>query len=114
MATRFPPGADPALVALYAEVSGKADPAAMIASACFCATLDDEPALPRVRIPLLGLTPAQGLVTGPHEARLRAGLADLRIIHLPTPNHAIQVRMPDACVSAVWDFCLGVDRGGAG
>lgn len=108
-ATRFPPGTDPALVAWYAEESGKADVGAMIAVARFCETLDAAPVLPLVRIPVLGLYPDQGLVTGPHEARLRAGLPDLRIRHLPTPYHAIQVLMPDACAAAVRDFCREVD-----
>lgn len=108
-ATRFPPEADPALVAWYAEESGKADVAAMIAVARFCETLDAVPVLPQVRIPVLGLYPNQGLVTGPHEAALRAGLPDFRIHHLPTRYHAIQVMMPDACSAAVRDFCRAVD-----
>lgn len=110
-ATRFPPEADPALVAWYAEESGKADVAAMIAVARFCETLDAAPVLPRVSVPVLGLYPDQGLVTGPHEARLRAGLPDLRIRHMPTRYHAIQVLMPDECAAAVRDFCLAVDAG---
>jgi pimeloyl-ACP methyl ester carboxylesterase len=110
-ATRFPPEADPALVAWYAEESGKADVAAMIAVARFCETLDAAPVLPRVSVPVLGLYPDQGLVTGPHEARLRAGIPHIRIHHLPTPYHAIQVLMPDACAAAVQEFCLEVDAG---
>ena len=109
-ATRFPPDADPELVAWYAAESGKADVAAMIAIARFCETLDAAPALPAVRVPVLGLYPEQGLVTGPHEAALRAGLSELHIHHLPTPFHAIQVLMPDACAGLVRDFCRGLDR----
>jgi pimeloyl-ACP methyl ester carboxylesterase len=108
-ATRFPPDADPALVAWYAEESGKADVEAMIAVAEFCRTLDVAPVLPQVRVPVLGLYPDQGLVTGPHEARLRQGIPQIRIRHLPTRHHAIQVLMPDACARAVLEFCREVD-----
>lgn len=108
-ATRFPPDADPALVAWYAEESGKADVAAMIAVARFCETLDVAPVLPQVTLPVLGLYPDRGLVTGPHEARLREGIPQIRLHHLPTPFHAIQVLMPDACATVLRDFCQEVD-----
>ena len=113
-ATRFPPDADPALVAWYAEESGKADLEAMVAIARFCATLDVAPALPRLRgLPVLGLYPEQGLVTGPHEARLREGLPGIRLHHLPTRYHAIQVLMPDECARLVRQFCAEVDGAAA-
>lgn len=113
-ATRFPPDADPALVEWYAEESGKADVAAMIAVARFCETLDAAPVLERVRIPVLGLYPDGGAITGPQEARLRAGLPHIRIHHLPTRCHAIQVLMPDACAQMVAAFCAEVDRAHVG
>jgi pimeloyl-ACP methyl ester carboxylesterase len=108
-ATRFPPDADPALVRWYAEESGRADVEAMVAVANFAATLDVSGVLPRVRVPVLGLYPRAGLVTGPHEARLRAGLPQLRLVHLPTPWHAIQVLMPAACARTLLHFCAQVD-----
>lgn len=108
-ATRFPPDADPALVAWYAEESGKADVAAMIAIARFCETLDAAPVLPKVTLPVLGLYPGQGLVTGPHEAGLRAGIPHIRIHHLPTRHHAIQVMMADECATVLRAFCRAVD-----
>jgi pimeloyl-ACP methyl ester carboxylesterase len=110
-ATRFPPDADPALVAWYAAESGRADVEAMIAIARFCETLDAGPVLDQVRIPVLGLYPERGLVTGPHEARLRQGLPQLQLHHLPTRYHAIQVMMADACAARTRIFCQEVDDG---
>lgn len=110
-ATRFSPDADPALVAWYAAESGKADVAAMIAIARFCETLDAGPVLDQVAIPVLGLYPEQGLVTGPHEARLRAGIPHIRIHHVPTRYHAIQVMQADDCARALLAFCREVDGG---
>ncbi|MBX9699434.1 MAG: alpha/beta hydrolase [Acetobacteraceae bacterium] len=111
-ATRFPPEADPGLVAWYAEESGKADVATMIAVARFCETLDAGPVLDRVTLPVLGLYPDGGPITGPQEARLRAGIPHIRMHHLPTGFHAIQVLMPDACARTVLEFCREVDGAG--
>ncbi|MBV1798565.1 alpha/beta fold hydrolase [Siccirubricoccus sp. G192] len=108
-ATRFPPGTDPALLRWYAEESGKADVEAMVAVAEFASSLDVTGDLAGVTVPALGLYPSAGLVTGPHEAALRRGIPHLRLVHLPTPYHAIQVLMPAACARTLLHFCGLVD-----
>lgn len=107
--SRFPPGTDPGLLAWCAEEMGRTDVEAMIAFADMSIRTDAEPWLPRVRTPVLGLYPEAGIVTGVEEERLRAGIPGIRIVHLPTRFHAIQVLMPAACAKTLLHFCGEVD-----
>jgi hypothetical protein len=70
---------------------------------------DAGPFLPRVRVPALGLYPSGGIITGVEEQLLRDELAGVRIVHLPTRYHAIQVLMPAACATTLLHFCGAVD-----
>lgn len=108
-ATRFPPDADPALVRWYAEECGKSDVNVLIALSRVASKVDVSGYMPQVRVPMLGLYPTAGIVTGEEEKQIRAGIPGIRVINLPTPYHAIQVLMPAACAKAVLHFCGEID-----
>ncbi len=108
-ATRFPPDADPGLVRWYAEEMGKSSVETLIALSRVAAKVDVSGYLKDVKVPTLGLYPTAGIVTGHEEARIRAELPGIRIVNLPTPYHAIQVLMPDACATTFRHFCATVD-----
>jgi 3-oxoadipate enol-lactonase len=109
VATRFPPGADPALVRWYAEEMGKSEVEVLVALSRAAAKVDVSPYLPQVRVPTLGLYPTAGVVTGHEEAQIRASIPGIRVINLPTRFHAIQVLMPAACAKALLHFCGELD-----
>ncbi len=108
-ATRFPPDADPALVAWAAEEAGKTDLEVMIAMARAAATVDITAELPKVRVPTLGLYPTAGTITSREEQKIREGIPGIRLLNLPTRYHAIQLLMPAACATALLHFCGEVD-----
>lgn len=108
-ATRFPPDADPALVRWYAEECGKSNVEVLIALSRVASRVDVSGYMPKVRVPMLGLYPTAGVVTGHEEKQIRAGIPGIRVINLPTPYHAIQVLMPAACAKALLHFCGEID-----
>jgi 3-oxoadipate enol-lactonase len=108
-ASRFPPGADPGLLAWCTEEMSRTDVEVMIAFADMSVRTDAGPFLPRVRVPALGLYPSGGIITGVEERLIRDGIAGVRIVHLPTRYHAIQVLMPAACATTLLHFCGAVD-----
>jgi 3-oxoadipate enol-lactonase len=103
--TRFPPEADPALMRWYAEEMGKSEVEALIALSRTASAVDVSSYLSQVKVPTLGLYPTAGLITRFEEEQIRTEIPGIRIIHLPTPFHAIQVLMPAACAKAVLHFC---------
>jgi 3-oxoadipate enol-lactonase len=108
-ASRFPPGTDPGLLTWFTEEMGRTDVEVMIAFADMSVRTNAGPFLPRVRVAALGLYPSGGIITGVEEQLLRDGLAGVRIVHLPTRYHAIQVLMPAACAATLLHFCGAVD-----
>lgn len=108
-ATRFPPDADPALVRWYAEECGKSNVDVLVALSRVASKVDVSRYMPDVKVPMLGLYPQAGIVTGHEEKLIRAGIPGIRVINLPTPYHAIQVLMPAACAKAVLHFCGEID-----
>ena len=55
MATRFPPGTDPALLRWYAEEIGKSDVNVRIAMSRLASKVEAEPVFSRIKAPVLGL-----------------------------------------------------------
>ncbi|MGE0700131.1 MAG: alpha/beta fold hydrolase [Hyphomicrobiaceae bacterium] len=108
-ATRFPPDADPRLVAWYAEECGKSNVDVLIALSLVARSIDVGPYLPKVAVPTLGLYPTAGTVTRFEEQKIREGIKGIRVVNLPTPAHAIQVLMPGECAMALRHFCGLVD-----
>ncbi len=108
-ASRFPPGTDPGLLAWCTEEMSRTDVESMIAFADLSIRTDGGPYLERVRTPTLVLYPTAGIITGVEEQQIRDKLAGVRIVHLPTPFHAIQVLMPAACAKTLLHFCGEAD-----
>jgi 3-oxoadipate enol-lactonase len=66
--------------------------------------------LPRIAAPVLGLYPTGGLLTtNEQETLLRAGIRNLRLIHLPAASHAIMTLFPAACATHLLQFAAQHD-----
>jgi 3-oxoadipate enol-lactonase len=103
-ATRFPPGSDPKMLEWYADETGKSDVNVLIAMSRLAARADATPVLTRIRAPVLGLYPSGGPITSDHEAILKAQVASIRIVHVPTTYHMIWVLQPAACADHILHF----------
>jgi 3-oxoadipate enol-lactonase len=103
--TRFPPDADPALVAWYNEEYLKNRPEVQLAVGRMVGAADAASYLPRIEAPVLGLYPTAGAITNEEQERiLAAGIRNLRVVHLPTTFHKVQLLFPAACAGHLLDF----------
>lgn len=108
--TRIPADEEPGLFAWYVEEFAKGDPAVQVAMSRLVNEADASSFLPAVRAPVLGLYPTSGQITSAaQEARLREGLADFELIHLPTPYHMVHLLYPEDCTREVLRFCMQHD-----
>jgi pimeloyl-ACP methyl ester carboxylesterase len=61
--------------------------------------------LPRIEAPVLGLYPTAGPITNEEQERtLASGIRNLRMVHLPTSFHKVQLLFPAACASHLLHF----------
>ena len=61
--------------------------------------------LPRIEAPVLGLYPTAGRITNAEQERtLAAGIRNLRVVHLPTTFHKVQLLFPAACAGHLLHF----------
>ncbi|HEY4301625.1 MAG TPA: alpha/beta fold hydrolase [Candidatus Didemnitutus sp.] len=103
--TRFPPSADPGLIAWYNEEFLRNRPEVQLAMARLVNEADAVPYLPRIEAPVLGLYPTGGSITDDHQERaLAEGIRNLRIVHLPTSFHKVQLLYPAACAGQLLHF----------
>ncbi|HZM43981.1 MAG TPA: alpha/beta hydrolase [Burkholderiales bacterium] len=103
--TRFPPDADPGLIAWYNEEYLRNRPEVQLAVARMVGEADAASYLPRIEAPVLGLYPTAGPITNEEQERtLAAGIRNLRMVHLPTSFHKVQLLFPAACTSHLLDF----------
>jgi len=103
--TRFPPSADPGLVAWYNEEFLRNRPEVQRAMARLVNEADAVPYLPRIEAPVLGLYPTGGSITDAHqEQALAEGIRNLRVVHLPTSFHKVQLMYPAACAGHLLHF----------
>lgn len=110
MATRFPPGTDPALLQWYASEMGKSDVNVLIAMSRLASKVEAEPVLSRIRAPVLGLYPSKGrFTTSGQEDVLKAKVANLLLVHLPNQFHMIWVLDPTACTGHMLHFMAAHD-----
>lgn len=108
--TRFPPGTDPGLLEWYAAEMGKSDVEVLCGLYGLLRNASARDFLPRIQAPVLGLYPTAGpITTGEQEAELRAGIRDLRIIHLPIRFHSILTLAPAVCAGHVLHFAAAFD-----
>ena len=109
-ATRFPPGTDPGLLDWYNEEVGKNDVEVMVAMTRLAPTIDVTPLLEKITVPALGLYPTDGTIArNGQEATLKAKLANIRIVHLPTAYHMVWVMAPATCAKHMLYFMSDSD-----
>ena len=112
--TRLPADEEPELFDWYVDEFAKGDPDVQVAMSKLVNAADASSFLPEVRAPVLGLYPTSGQITSAaQEAKLRDGLADFTLVHLPTPYHMVQLLYPELCTREVLQFCARHD-GAAG
>ncbi len=103
--TRFPPDTDPALIAWYNEEFLRNRPEVQLAMARLVSEANAASYLPRIVAPVLGLYPTAGRITNAEqEQTLAAGIRDLRMVHLPTTFHKVQLLFPAACAGQLLHF----------
>ena len=103
--TRFPPGTDPDLLAWYNDAFLKNNPAAQAAMATLVNTANAADFLPRIEAPVLGLYPTGGPITDAEQERmLTTNIRNLRLVHLPTSFHKVQLVFAATCANAVLNF----------
>ena len=103
--TRFPPDADPGLVAWYNEAYLRNRPEVQLAVGRMVGEADAASLLPRIEAPVLGLYPTAGPITNEEQERtLAAGIRNLRMVHLPTTFHKVQLMFPATCTSHLLHF----------
>ena len=109
-ATRFPDGTDPGLLAWYADEMGKSSVDVLIRMSRIASRVDATPCLDRIRTPTLGLYPRHAPVTiQQQEQTLKARIATLRIVHVPSRHHTIQNLMPATLANEVLHFAAQHD-----
>lgn len=110
MATRFPPGTDPALLDWYAKEIGKSDVNVLIAMSRLASKVEAEPVISRIKAPVLGLYPTKGrFTTSGQEDVLKAKVPNLQLVHLPNQFHMIWVLAPAACAGHMLHFMAAHD-----
>jgi pimeloyl-ACP methyl ester carboxylesterase len=103
--TRFPPDTDAGLLAWYTSEFAKNRADAQLAMANLANTANVSDYLTRLRVPVLGLYPTDGPITGGEQERLlRERVGNLSIIHLPSSYHKIQLTFPAACATHLLHF----------
>jgi len=109
--TRIPADEEPDLFAWYVDEFAKGDPDVQVAMSQLVNAADASAFLPAVQAPVLGLYPTGGQITSAaQEARLREGLREFELIHLPTPFHMVHLLYPEFCTREVLRFCARCDE----
>lgn len=109
-ATRFPAGTDPGLLAWYADEMGKSNVDVLIRMSKIASSVDATPYLARVKTPTLGLYPAKAPVTiQTQEQVIRQGIANLKIVHVPSGHHTIMNILPAQLARQVLYFAAQND-----
>ena len=103
--TRFPPDADPALLAWYEQEFAKNRADVQMAMSKLLHGADAASYLPRIAAPVLGLYPTAGpITTAEQEQLLTTNIRNLRMVHLPTSFHKVQLLFPAACANHLLNF----------
>jgi 3-oxoadipate enol-lactonase len=108
--TRFPPDADPGLLAWYEGEFAKSDYEVQLAYSKLVNGANAADFLARIEAPVLGLYPTSGPITSAEqEQMLTERIRSLRIVHLPLTYHMIHHLAPATCASAVLHFAAQYD-----
>jgi 3-oxoadipate enol-lactonase len=107
---RFPANADPELLAWYEEEFARSNPDVQTAMSRVLRAASILPYLRKIEAPVLGLYPSAGPVTsGEQEALLEQNIRRLRMIHLPSNFHKIQLMFPRTCATHLLQFAAAHD-----
>lgn len=107
---RFPADGDPGMLRWFVDQMGQADVDLLVAMTRWVSGFTAAPYLPKIKAPVLGLYPSGGPVVGDEQLKLlRAQVADIRIVHISSPYHAIQSFAPAACALEVLHFAAQHD-----
>lgn len=103
--TRFPPQTDPGLLAWYEEEFAKNRADVQTAMSRLLYGANASSFLPRIESPVLGLYPTAGPITSAEQEReLIANIKNLRMVHLPSSFHKVQLLFPAACANHLLHF----------
>lgn len=107
----FPGGTDPGLRDWYVGEIARSDAEVLCGLyGTLLRTASAEALLPEIAMPVLGLYPTSGLLTGSEqEGLLVRGIRNLTMIHLPTSSHAILTLYPAECAEHLLNFITGHD-----
>ena len=108
--TRFSPSADPGLLAWYEAEFAKNRPEVQRAMSNLLHGYSAEPLLPKIEAPVLGLYPTDGPITTADQERiLMSGIRNLRMVHLPSNFHKVQLMFPATCANYLLHFAARHD-----
>lgn len=103
--TRFPPETDPGLLAWYEKEFASNRAEVQMAMSKLLHGVSAASFLPRVEAPVLGLYPTAGPITSAEqEQQLVANIRNLRMVHLPSQFHKVQLLFPAACANQLLHF----------
>ena len=103
--TRFPPETDPGLLAWYEQEFASNRAEVQMAMSKLLHGVSAASFLPRVEAPVLGLYPTAGPITSAEqEQQLVANIKNLRMVHLPSQFHKVQLLFPAACANQLLHF----------
>jgi 3-oxoadipate enol-lactonase len=102
---RFPPDADPGLIAWYNAEFKKNNRDVQAAMGGLANRANVAGFLKDIKAPVLGLYPTAGPLTTPEqEQTLINSIRDLRMVHMPASYHKIQLIFPAACANHLLHF----------
>ena len=108
--TRFPANADPALLDWYEQEFSRNNPHVQAAMSRVLHAASALPYLAKIDAPVLGLYPSAGPITSAEQMTLlKQNIRNLRLIHLPSTFHKIQLMFPRACATYLLHFAAAHD-----
>ena len=102
---RFPADTDPRMLAWTLDEMGASDTEVLIAMFKCVSNVNLTDLLPKIKAPVLGLYPQQGvIVTDEHTELLRTRVPNCRVVRIPSKAHSLQMVQPAMCAQEVLHF----------
>jgi 3-oxoadipate enol-lactonase len=101
---RFPPGTEKGLLDFYVDEIGKSPLEAMIALSELAEVVDLSDALPRIKVPMLGLYPAGAKVADDEQMKRLMAVENFTLVRMKNSTHTIMSLEPAACAKTVLAF----------
>jgi 3-oxoadipate enol-lactonase len=107
----FPPGTPDELRDWYVGEIGKSNAEVLCGLYGLLKHANATELLPLIEAPVLGLYPTAGpLTSSEQEDLLTAHIRNLKMVHLPTPSHAVLNIEPDRCARHLLSFVAAQDK----